>query len=105
MLYSLLKRPKTFTFWCFSVLLPFFVKSGRKWLGSLRGNSLSQSLTALPAPSGREPLAKLKTLYFSRKACRTAKGPISEGAGIERSEMTGGVRFPRTCINNACMIQ
>ena len=94
MLYSLLKRPKTFTFWCFSALLPFFVKSGRKWLGSLRGNSLSQSLTALPAPSGREPLAKLKTLYFSRKACRTAKGPISEGAGIERSEMTGGVRFP-----------
>ena len=110
MLYFLLKRPKTFTFWCFSALLPFFVKSGRKWLGRLRGNSLSQSLTALPAPSGREPLAKPKTLYFSRKACRTAKGPISEDdfprpgedvaqrqkgeSGIERSEMTGGVRIP-----------
>ncbi len=30
-------------------------------------------------------------LRFSRKLYRYAKGPISEGAGIERSEMTGGV--------------
>jgi hypothetical protein len=55
------------------------------------GNSLSQSLTALPAPSGREPLAHPKGLHFSRKLYRYAKGPILEGAGIERSEMTGGV--------------
>ena len=43
-------------------------------------NSLSQSLTALPAPSGREPLAKPRTLHVSREVCRHAKGPISEGA-------------------------
>ena len=55
------------------------------------GNSLSQSLTALPAPSGREPLAKPETLPFDRKLYRYAKGPIPEGAVIERSEMTGGV--------------
>lgn len=67
MLYSLLKRPKTFTFWCFSVLFPFFVKSGRKWLGSLRGNSLSQSLTALPAPLTGEPLAGRGTDTKSKK--------------------------------------
>ena len=54
-------------------------------------NSLSQSLAALPAPSGREPLAKPDTLRFYSKLCRYAKGPIPEGAGIERSEMTGGV--------------
>ena len=43
-------------------------------------NSLSQSLTALPAPSGREPLARPGTLHFRRKLCRHAKGPISEEA-------------------------
>ena len=52
-------------------------------------NSLSQNLTVLPAPSGREPLARPQTLHFSRKLCRYAKGPILEGA-VERSE-TGGV--------------
>ena len=41
-------------------------------------SSLSQSLTALPAPSGREPLARPQTLRFSRKLYRHAKGPISE---------------------------
>ena len=43
-------------------------------------NSLSQNLTVLPAPSGREPLAHLQTLRFSWKLHRYAKGPISEGA-------------------------
>ena len=52
-------------------------------------NSLSQSLTALPAPSEREPLARPEALRFSRKVYRYAKGPIPEGA-VERSE-TGGV--------------
>ena len=48
---------------------------------ALRGtNSLSQSLTALTAPSGREPLAKPRTLHVSREAYRHAKGPIPEGA-------------------------
>ena len=47
------------------------------------GNSLSQSLTALPAPSGREPLAKPETLCFNWELYRNAKGPISEGA-VER---------------------
>ncbi len=64
----------------------------------LRSNSLSQSLTALPAPSEREPLARPEDLHFNRKLYRHAKGPIPEGAGIERSEMTGGVssaaKFP-----------
>ena len=32
-----------------------------------------------------------QTLQFARKLCRHVKSPISEGAGIERSEMTGGV--------------
>ncbi len=54
-------------------------------------NSLSQNLTVLTAPSEREPLARPQALHFSRKLYRYAKGPISEGAGIERSEMTGGV--------------
>ena len=47
------------------------------------GNSLSQSLTALPAPSGREPLAKPETLCFNWELYRNAKGPILEGA-VER---------------------
>ena len=48
---------------------------------ALRGtNSLSQSLTALTAPSGREPLAKPRTLRLSREVYRHAKGPIPEGA-------------------------
>ena len=41
-------------------------------------NSLSQSLTALTAPSGREPLARPETLRFSQKLCHHAKGPILE---------------------------
>ena len=45
-----------------------------------RGNSLSQNLTVLPAPSEREPLARPQALHFSQKLCRHAKGPIPEGA-------------------------
>ena len=86
---SLLQRKNYFKFWGTEtpagVSVPFF--HGR-WFGT---NSLSQSLTALPAPSKREPLARPQALHFSRKPYRYAKGPISEGAGIERSEMTGGV--------------
>ena len=48
---------------------------------TIRGlNSLSQNLTVLPAPSGREPLAQPETLHLSRKLCHHAKGPIPEGA-------------------------
>ena len=86
---SLLQRKNYFKFWGTEtpagVSVPFFHGWG---LGT---NSLSQSLTALPAPSKREPLARPQALHFSRKPYRYAKGPISEGAGIERSEMTGGV--------------
>ena len=57
-----------------------------------RTNSLSQSLTALTAPSGREPLAKPRTLHVSREVYRHAKGPIPEGAGTAIA-VTGGV-FP-----------
>ena len=46
----------------------------------LETNSLSQSLMALTAPSGREPLARPETFHFSLKLYRHAKGPISEGA-------------------------
>ena len=38
-------------------------------------NSLSQSLTALPAPSGREPLAWRESLRLNRKACGRACSP------------------------------
>ena len=54
--------------------------AGKLLIGASGLNSLSQSLTALPAPSGREPLARPQTLHFSQKLCRYAKGPISEGA-------------------------
>ena len=74
-----------------------FAKQRRRGRGRCGGtNSLSQSLSALTAPSGREPLAKPETLQFNRQLCRHAKGPIPEGAGIERSEMTGGVSSPPT---------
>ena len=43
-----------------------------------RLNSLSQNLTVLTAPSGREPLAHPQALHFSRKLYHYAKGPISE---------------------------
>ena len=55
-------------------------------------NSLRQNLTVLPAPSGREPLARPQTLHFNRKLCRYAKGPILEGAGCDQREQTGGVQ-------------
>ena len=48
--------------------------------GGVGTNSLSQSLTALTAPSGREPLACPGTLHLSLKLYRHAKGPIPEGA-------------------------
>ena len=48
--------------------------------GGVGTNSLSQSLTALTAPSGREPLARPDAFHFSLKLYRHAKGPISEGA-------------------------
>ena len=69
-------------------------------------NSLSQSLTALPVPSRREPLMRPQALRFSRKLYRHANGSISEddvprpgedvakrqkGESVERSE-TGGVQ-------------
>ena len=56
-----------------------------------RLNSLSQSLTALTAPSEREPLAYPQTLCPNRKLYRHAKGPILEGAGCDQREQTGGV--------------
>ncbi len=79
--------------------------AGKALLGASGLNSLSQSLTALPAPSRREPLARPGTLHFRRKLSRHAKGPIPEddfprpgedvaqrqkGESVERSE-TGGV--------------
>ena len=54
--------------------------AGKALLGASGLNSLSQSLTALTAPSGREPLACPGTLHFSGELSRHAKGPIPEGA-------------------------
>ena len=71
-------------------------------------NSLSQNLTVLTAPSGREPLARPQTLHFSRKLSRYAKGPILEddfprpgedvaqrqkGESVAAIAATGGVQF------------
>ena len=44
----------------------------------------------LPAPSGREPLAKPDTLQFNRELSRHAKGPILEGA-VERMRDWGSL--------------
>ena len=52
--------------------------------------TLSGSLRS-PAPPKGELLAKPETLRLSRKLCRHAKGPISEGAGCDQREQTGGV--------------
>ena len=52
--------------------------AGKALLGASGLNSLSQSLTALTAPSGREPLARPGTLHFSGELSRYAKGPIPE---------------------------
>ena len=52
-------------------------------------NSLSQSLTALPAPSGREPLAWRESCQSNHKAYGCAKAfPRSGEGGCERSEQT-----------------
>ena len=72
-------------------------------MGALKQNSLSQNLTVLPAPSGREPLARPAALRFSREVCRYAKGPISEGAVIERKRNDWGsltiyfLKYPPSC--------
>ena len=68
-------------------------------------NSLSQNLTVLPAPSEREPLALPEALHFSQKPSRHAKGPIAEGAGIEQSEMTGGVFFSLFPLSHPQMLK
>ena len=38
-------------------------------------NSLSQNLTVLPAPSGREPLAWRESSRLNRKACERSRSP------------------------------
>ena len=57
-------------------------------------NSLRQSLTALPAPSRREPLTCPQALRFSRKLYGHAKGPISgddfPGRGKMSPQVTKG---------------
>ena len=41
-------------------------------------NSLSQNLTVLTAPSGREPLAWRESFRLNRKACGRARSPLGE---------------------------
>ena len=43
-----------------------------------------------------------ETLQFIRQLSRDAKGPISEGAGIEQSEMTGGVSHGVNPLRHRC---
>ena len=43
-----------------------------------RTNSLSQNLTVLPAPSGREPLAWWYSFRLKCKACGCACSPLGE---------------------------
>ena len=54
MLYFLAMWTKTFTFWCSLCFISFFVKSGRKWLGSL-----FQALHA-GLPTGKRLLSRFK---------------------------------------------
>ena len=61
-------------------------------------NSLSQSLTALPALSEREPLAKPETLRLSRKLSHYAKGSPFGRAGALAPERA---RMPPFCQQNA----
>ena len=64
-------------------------------------NSLSQNLTVLPAPSGREPLARPQTLRFSRKAsvCRKRAWTLRWARGREGCSdsplPTSGLHPPR----------
>ena len=44
----------------------------------LETNSLSQSLPALTAPSGREPLAWRHCFRLKRKACGHTRSPLGE---------------------------
>ena len=60
-------------------------------------NSLSQSLTALPAPSRREPLTRPQALRFSRKLYRHAKGPIPEDDFPGRGKMSPQVTKRGIC--------
>ena len=51
--------------------------------GVFRTNSLSQSLTALPAPSKREPLAWRYSFQLNCKVCGRARSPLG-GAVAQR---------------------
>ena len=70
--------------------------------GGVGTNSLSQSLTALTAPSRREPLARPETLRFSQKLYRYAKGPIPEGA-VERMRDWGSLAGVRPLRHRCAM--
>ena len=66
-----------------------------------RLNSLSQNLTVLPAPSGREPLARPEALWFDRKAftCLQRAGTLRWARGREGCSdsplPTSGLHPPR----------
>ena len=50
--------------------------AGERFLQTFSGlNSLSQSLTALTAPSGREPLARRESFRLKHKACGWERSP------------------------------
>ena len=52
----------------------------------LRRNSLSQSLTALPAPSEREPLARPEDLHFNREQARPLSQCLSALTALPKGE-------------------
>ena len=62
----------------FAILENLRIFQNCRFTGGGGTNSLSQSLMALTAPSGREPLARPEALHLSLKLCRHAQGPILE---------------------------
>ena len=76
------EKSKKFLKLCTAVRKKYKMKRLRR-----KTNSFSQNLTVLPAPSGREPLARPEALRFSLKLCHHAKG--SPGGAVERSETEG----------------
>ena len=69
-----------------------------------RVNSLSQSLTALPAPSEREPLARPESLQLKREvacpgiplpSCRCASSHLPQGDGFSNGDKVSGIAIRR----------
>ena len=74
-------------------------------------NSLSQSLTVLPAPSGREPLAWRESFWLKGKAfcpgvplpsCRFASSHLPQGDGFSSGGKVSGIAIRRPLGGAGC---